>query len=107
MEKLFVYGTLGPNCPNDTVLTVIGGTWESATITGTLKAEGWGTEMGYPGIIINDEGEKISGFIFSSENFTEHWKRLDDFEGDGYCRILAKVQVKGKGIIDAYVYALK
>ena len=43
MEKLFVYGTLCPNCPNEHVLTVIGGSWEAATITGTLRAEGWGT----------------------------------------------------------------
>lgn len=50
IEKLFVYGTLCPDRPNEHVLDAIGGSWKSATISGALREEGWGAEMGYPGI---------------------------------------------------------
>lgn len=63
METLFVYGALSPNCPNAHVLTVIGGLWEAATITGKLRAEGYGAEMGYPGITITEDGDKIEGLF--------------------------------------------
>ncbi len=89
------------------MLTVIGGSWEAATITGKLRAEGWDAEMGYPGITINEHGDKIEGFIFSSDNFSNHWARLDAFEGDGYCRVLAKVQVNDGSVTEAYVYVLR
>jgi len=106
IEKLFVYGTLGPGRPNEHILTIIGGSWQPATITGDLRAEGWGAKMGYPGIRLNEHGGKIEGFVFSSEFFSRHWARLDAFEGDGYCRILTKVQIKSGDMIDAYVYTL-
>ena len=40
LERLFVFGTLGPGRPNEQVLRDIGGTWEPATVTGTLRQEG-------------------------------------------------------------------
>ena len=57
--------------------------------------------MGYPGITINELGDEIEGFVFSSENSSSHWTRLDAFEGDEYCRVLAKVQVKDGSIVEA------
>jgi len=48
IEKLFVYGTLGPGRPNEHVLGAIGGSWESATVSGSLREEGWGAEMVQP-----------------------------------------------------------
>jgi gamma-glutamylcyclotransferase (GGCT)/AIG2-like uncharacterized protein YtfP len=41
IERLFVYGTLAPGRPNEHVLSEIGGTWEAAIVTGTLRQEGW------------------------------------------------------------------
>jgi gamma-glutamylcyclotransferase (GGCT)/AIG2-like uncharacterized protein YtfP len=46
IEKLFVYGTLGPGRPNEHVLVAIGGSWETATVTGRLLEEGWGGRNG-------------------------------------------------------------
>lgn len=107
IEKLFVYGTLAPNCPNEHILTVVGGSWESATIIGTLLEKGWGAEMGFPGIILDKQGDEIEGFVFTSDNLSNHWAELDAFEGEGYSRVLSEVKVENGDRVLAYVYALK
>jgi gamma-glutamylcyclotransferase (GGCT)/AIG2-like uncharacterized protein YtfP len=107
VERLFVYGTLGPGRPNEHVLGAIGGSWEAATVHGTLRAEGWGAAMGYPGIDLNDQGSEVEGFLFSSENLSDHWATLDDFEGEAYERVLGEVRLKDGSLIDAYIYTLR
>jgi len=106
-EKLFVYGTLGPGCPNEHVLKAIGGVWENATVRGKLRQEGWGAEMGYPGIDLNDNGKEIEGFVFISENLSSHWKALDDFEGEGYERVVTQAKLEDGIMVDAYIYMLR
>ena len=106
-QRLFVYGTLGPGRPNDHVLNAIGGTWEEASINGHLKPQGWGAEMGYPGIVLDDAGDEIKGYIFCSDNLEYHWNELDDFEGKEYKRVLTKVKTKNKTTVEAYIYILK
>ena len=107
MERLFVYGTLGPNQPNEQVLSSIGGIWQSATVVGKLLFEGWGSKMGYPGLRLDKHGVKINGHVFSSDNLSSHWSKLDEFEGEEYCRVLAKVKTENQSLIDAYIYVLR
>ena len=107
VERLFVYGTLAPGRPNEHLLGAIGGTWEIATVNGTLYQEGWGAAMGYPGIHLNEHGCEIEGFLFSSENLSLHWAELDEFEGEAYERVIANVKLKDGSTVDAYIYALK
>jgi gamma-glutamylcyclotransferase (GGCT)/AIG2-like uncharacterized protein YtfP len=106
-EKLFVYGTLGPDRPNEHVLKAIGGSWENATVRGKLRQEGWGAERGYPGIDLDENGEKIEGFLFISENLSSHWDTLDDFEGEGYERVVTQAKLKDGSMVDAYIYMLQ
>ena len=103
----FVYGTLGPGRPNEHVLDAIGGSWETATVTGTLRHEGWGAELGYPGIDLDEHGEEVEGFLFTSENLSDHWATLDEFEGEAYRRVLAKVKFGDGSIVDAHIYTLR
>ena len=107
LENLFVYGTLGPNRPNEHILKKIGGSWEEATVRGKLKEEGWGAKMGYPGIKLDENEDEINGFVFMSENLSYHWNMLDAFEGEGYKRVLAQVKINSGKIITAYLYVLK
>lgn len=107
MERLFVYGTLGPGRPNEHVMLNIGGTWQPASLKGRLTQAGWGAEMGFPGLVIADDGDVIEGFVFSSENFPAHWVDLDAFEGAEYQRVLTPVTLADGAVIDAYVYALR
>jgi gamma-glutamylcyclotransferase (GGCT)/AIG2-like uncharacterized protein YtfP len=106
-QCLFVYGTLGPGRPNEHVLSAIGGTWEEASVSGYLKSQGWGAEIGYPGIILDDKGDEIKGHIFHSDNLDYHWDELDDFEGEEYLRVLTTIKTKDNISVEAYIYTLR
>ena len=106
-QRLFVYGTLSPGRPNEHVLSAIGGTWEEASVIGYLKPQGWGAEMGYPGIILDDSGDEIKGYIFCSDQLEYHWNELDEFEGEEYKRVLIKVKTKEILAVEAYIYILR
>ncbi|HEY5852354.1 MAG TPA: gamma-glutamylcyclotransferase family protein [Lysobacter sp.] len=105
-HRLFVYGTLAPGRPNAHVLADVPGTWEPGTVRGTLFAQGWGAAIGYPGIVLDASGDDVPGLVFSSEQLPAHWARLDEFEGDGYQRVLARARLGDGSAVDAYVYTL-
>lgn len=48
---------------------------------GRLLAEGWGAAQGFPGLILDPEGEAVRGQVLSSKELSSHWERLDEFEG--------------------------
>lgn len=106
INALFVYGTLAPGRPNEHILKNIGGTWEEASVTGTLHQEGWGAEMGYPAIVLDDKGDEVEGYVFHSENIAAHWHELDEFEGKAYQRVVVKAKLKDGTAKDAYLYVL-
>ena len=107
IEKLFVYGTLGPGRPNEHVLGAIGGTWQTATVKGFLREEGWGAELGYPGIDLDEDGEEVQGFLFTSQNLAEHWPELDHFEGEAYKRVVTPVRLEDGSQTNAQIYTLR
>jgi len=107
IERLFVYGTLGPGRPNEHVLNAIGGSWQTATVTGTRRHAGWGAELGYPGLDLDEHGEEVEGFLFTSENLSGHWAVLDEFEGAAYQRVLTKAKLEDGSTVDAYIYRLQ
>ena len=106
-KNLFVYGTLAPGRPNEHVLTALGGTWQPATVKGHPKQQGWGAEMGYPGLVLDEAGEEIKGFIFSSEHLKKHWDALDEFEGEQYKRVLTEVYLDDGSSTEAHIYVLR
>jgi gamma-glutamylcyclotransferase (GGCT)/AIG2-like uncharacterized protein YtfP len=106
MNRLFVYGTLAPGRPNEHVLAEVPGAWEPATVRGTLLQEGWGAAVGYPGIVLDDRAGEVQGFIFSSEELSAHWTRLDEFEGEGYERVLTRAKLQDGTIVEAHIYRL-
>lgn len=107
LERLFVYGTLQPGGPNEHVLAAIGGEWTPAVVKGTLMKAGWGAGMGYPGLILDEHGTDIYGYVFSSPRLSPQWTDLDDFEGIEYQRTLVPVILESGQQVQAYVYALK
>jgi gamma-glutamylcyclotransferase (GGCT)/AIG2-like uncharacterized protein YtfP len=107
MDRLFVYGSLAPGRPNQHILAGVPGSWETASVTGTLREEGWGAAMGFPGLDLDDNGERIEGFVLSSDQLAEHWARLDAFEGDAYARVPATVRLASGHRVEAYVYVLR
>lgn len=107
MERLFVYGTLQPGGPNEHILTAIGGTWAPAMLKGTLQEAGWGASMGYPGLVLDEKGREIQGYVLSSENLSHRWTELDKFEGEEYERVLAPITILSGEQVQAYVYVLR
>jgi gamma-glutamylcyclotransferase (GGCT)/AIG2-like uncharacterized protein YtfP len=106
-HRLFVYGTLAPGRPNAHVLADVPGKWEPATVIGKLFQEGWGAAAGYPGIVLDERGGEIEGLLFSSDELAEQWARLDEFEGEGYERVVTKAKLKDGSVVPAYVYRLR
>ncbi|RXK01221.1 hypothetical protein CRU98_01870 [Arcobacter sp. CECT 8986] len=106
MEKLFIYGTLAPGIPNEHKLSDIKGVWKEATVKGRLHQEGWGAQMGYPGIVLDETAQSVQGFLFSSDELYKKWELLDSFEGDEYQRTLTKVQLSDGTIEEAFIYEL-
>ena len=106
-NRLFVYGTLATGRPNEHVLADVPGEWEPATVVGTLFAAGWGAAAGYPGIVLDEHGGEVEGFLFSSESLPEYWARLDEFEGEGYERVLTMAKLEDGTTVEAYIYKLR
>ncbi len=106
IERLFVYGTLCPGQRNNHLLKAVGGSWQSATVNGTLNNGGWAAAQGCPAIILDEHGRGVEGFVFTSENLSDHWAALDEFEGEAYQRVMAKVKLIDGSRIEAYIYAL-
>jgi gamma-glutamylcyclotransferase (GGCT)/AIG2-like uncharacterized protein YtfP len=107
MDRLFVYGSLAPGRPNEHVLAGIPGKWQPAVARGTLREEGWGAALGFPGIDLRARGQQVHGFVFSSAALAPHWARLDEFEGSEYMRTLTSVTLADGTEVQAYIYALR
>lgn len=107
MDRIFIYGTLAPGKPNEHVMADIPGEWEPAKVRGHLREEGWGAALGYPGIILDPEEGEVQGLLFSSSELGKHWDRLDEFEGEGYERVLTRAVTPDGRKFDAYIYCLK
>lgn len=106
-DRLFVYGTLAPGRPNEHVLAEVPGKWEPATVRGTLYPQGWGAAAGYPGVVLDEMSGEVRGFVFSSAELAAHWARLDEFEGEGYERVLTTATLGDGTVVEAYVYVLR
>lgn len=107
IQRLFVYGTLAPGQPNEHVLKDIKGAWEPASVRGRLCPVGWGADYGYPAIVLDDTADEVAGLIFNSSDLEGHWQMLDDFEGDGYRRVLTTARKDNGSLVEVYIYELE
>ncbi len=97
-KKLAVYGTLAPGEVNHSQLAGIHGAWTEGFVRGELMSTGWGAEHGFPALAWRPGGPRVPAKLFIAPGLDRHWQRLDDFEGDGYRRILVPVE-DDRGII--------
>lgn len=103
--RLATYGTLAPGRPNHHQLAALGGQWSQGRVRGKLVEAGWGASLGYPGLVLDQDGAELDVQLFQSDDLPEHWSRLDAFEGDGYRRVITAV-LTADGEIDACIYVL-
>lgn len=104
-SRLAVYGTLAPGRPNEHVLADLGGRWIAGTVRGELREQGWGADLGYPGITLDPEAPPVEVMVLESELLADQWDRLDAFEGPGYRRAVTTVETVS-GDIAASIYVL-
>ncbi|MEM8542156.1 MAG: gamma-glutamylcyclotransferase family protein [Pseudomonadota bacterium] len=102
---LATYGTLAPGKPNHHILDGMTGTWVTGWIRGILKNAGWGAEGGFPGIVLDPNGNEVEVQLFLSKDLPAHWARLDEFEGAEYRRIAVHIRTE-EGDVEANIYAL-
>lgn len=105
IERLFVYGTLAPGRANAHLLAEVAGTWQGATVRGTLIPDGWGAALGFPALVPDARGDEVRGWMLESDALGRHWTRLDAFEGEGYRRVLVPVVLDDGREVDAWLYA--
>ncbi len=103
--RLATYGTLAPGRVNNGQLADLRGYWRQGTVRGRLVQAGWGAELGYPGLILDPSGQDIDVHVFESPDLTDHWPRLDGFEGAGYRRVITKVST-ADGDLHASIYVI-
>jgi len=103
--RLATYGTLAPGRVNHGQLAALTGRWSMGTVQGTLVEAGWGADLGYPGLILEPNGDTVEVYIFESPELPGHWARLDAFEGAGYRRVVAQA-VTPEGELDVSIYVL-
>jgi gamma-glutamylcyclotransferase (GGCT)/AIG2-like uncharacterized protein YtfP len=104
-HRLAVYGSLAPGGPNHGQVSALEGRWFDGQVRGHLHAIGWGVDIGYPGIVLDDDADSVPVQVFESSDLPAHWRRLDDFEGSGYQRVLVTVETAA-GNLPAWIYAI-
>lgn len=103
--KLAIYGTLAPGEINHSQIAGIPGTWHDGFVRGDLQHTGWGAEHGFPALGWRPDGARVPTKLFVAPDLVRHWRRLDDFEGVGYRRILVIVEDDSGILAVANLYA--
>lgn len=106
-HHLAIYGSLAPGKSNYAVIEDISGQWLEGHVHGKFYESGWGSDIGFPGIVWQPSGPKVNVHLFVSDHLPEHWQRLDHFEGVEYQRSLVPVH-DNKGVIAvANIYEIR
>lgn len=63
--------------------------------------------MGYPGIVLDNSGNHVDGFLFTSAHLGNHWHVLDEFEGAEYERVPVDVTTVDGQTVKSFIYMLK
>ncbi len=86
--RLAVYGSLMPGEKNHPFLSDMKGRWMRGLVEGTLGNADWKTGTGYPTFEWKPGKSQVHVHVLESTELSDHWARLDDFEGDDYQRML-------------------
>lgn len=107
--RLFVYGSLAPGRSNAHVLAGLTGSWEPASTHGVLLPDGCELSYGYPALTLASDDPaagEVSGLLFVSPDLPGFWPELDEFEGEGYRRVITTVITANSEAVQAYTYEL-
>lgn len=97
-ERLIVYGSLAPGEANHFLLDGLLGEWYRCRIRGHL-----GQYRGFKSFRYDPKGPEHPAWLLRSPELPQVINDLDDFEGEGYERIVIPAQVEGRWIM-AQIY---
>jgi gamma-glutamylcyclotransferase (GGCT)/AIG2-like uncharacterized protein YtfP len=97
--RLAVYGTLRPGESNHAMLADVPGEWLSGTVEGVRFVA-----KGYPAFLRRPGNGLVPVSVLTSAALSEHWARLDEFEGADYRRILVPVTLASGAVVVANLY---
>jgi gamma-glutamylcyclotransferase (GGCT)/AIG2-like uncharacterized protein YtfP len=60
----------------------------------------------FPGIVLDEHGARVDGYLFVSNNLETHWAMLDEFE-EGYDRVEVSVTTVEGQQVTAWIYQLQ
>jgi gamma-glutamylcyclotransferase (GGCT)/AIG2-like uncharacterized protein YtfP len=98
--RLAVYGSLRPGGSNSSALDDIAGSWHEGLVYGTVE-----DVRGVPVLSWGHGGEPVDVLILSADDLSDHFGRLDEFEGSRYERILVPVERPDGQAVVANIYA--
>lgn len=104
-SRLATYGSLSPGEVNHGQVSSLNGRWLKGTVRGTLMNAGWGSSMGFPGLILDNAGPRVNVHVLESLELPQCWSRLDEFEGPEYRRVTTQVET-GEGVLEANIYVV-
>lgn len=107
VKYLFTYGTLAPGEDNHHHVEHIDGDWMQAAVRGRLVDQGWGADLGFPALVVDENGDWIQGWALRSKCLSQYLAALDEFEGDEYQRKPVAVTLENHEVVQAYVYLAK
>jgi gamma-glutamylcyclotransferase (GGCT)/AIG2-like uncharacterized protein YtfP len=93
-NRLVVYGSLAPGEANHNVVAGLAGTWRPCVMTGTIAIHD-----GYRIFRWEEGGARIDAQMLISNELPANWRRLDEFEGADYRRVVIPVELDGKEIL--------
>ncbi len=96
--KLIVYGSLVPGEANHFLLAGLTGQWHKCHIRGHM-----GQYRGFKSFRYDPKGPQHRAWLLESFELSRFITDLDDFEGEGYKRIIIPAQVDGRWVM-AQVY---
>lgn len=103
--RLATYGSLSPGQVNHHEVARLKGRWLRGMVQGKLIDGGWGTAIGFPGLVLDPSGPPVEVYLFESPDLPDHWTRLDEFEGSGYRRVVTQVRT-AEGAMSACIYVV-
>lgn len=103
------YGNLAPGGIHHNFIKNIPGQWQKGTIWGKLENKGWVADLGYSGYSPASEetANPIEAHILFSDDLGNHWRRLDEFVGEGYTRQLTRFSTEDGTESTGYIYVVR
>jgi gamma-glutamylcyclotransferase (GGCT)/AIG2-like uncharacterized protein YtfP len=66
---------------------------------------GWGSAVESPALVLDAAGTEVTVQLLESTDLPHHWARLDDLEGTGYQRVVARIHTEAGDVACIYVLA--